>query len=127
MLFIKDISFILEYSDLLLYAADRKLFKDINSYVDFMQLHEYLSRIINWCNINQLFLNFDKCFIMSYTRKLQPLYFNHSLTDDNLCNRVYHIKDLGIIFDATLSFMNHLNYLINKCNRLWVIIDIDSY
>ncbi|GBM48086.1 hypothetical protein AVEN_34407-1 [Araneus ventricosus] len=70
------------YSKCLLFADDLKLFSSMNNNLDAVLLQNDLDGLFKWCTVNKLHLNIEKCSILSYTRKSQPL------------NRVYKINDL---------------------------------
>src|SRR5436190_17300219 len=78
LLFINDITNIIK-CDKLLFADDLKIFHPISSACDCELLQEDLNRISQWCTLNNLNLNLNKCHVMSYTRKLSPLKFDYSI------------------------------------------------
>ncbi|GBM89885.1 WD repeat-containing protein 36 [Araneus ventricosus] len=63
------------YSKCLLVAVDLKLFSSMNSNIDAVLLQNDLDCLFKWCTANKLHLSIEKCRILSYTRKSQPL--NH--------------------------------------------------
>ncbi|GBN79656.1 putative RNA-directed DNA polymerase from transposon BS [Araneus ventricosus] len=81
-LFINDLTSVFKYSECLLFADDLKLFSSMNSNLDAVLLQSDLDCLFKWCTVNKLHLNIEKCSILSYTRKSQPL------------NHVYKINDL---------------------------------
>ena len=66
--------------------------------------------------------NFNKCSILSFARTANPILFSYYFSISNSCSRVFHIKDLGIIFDQKLTFFLHIDDVISRCNRIWGFI-----
>ena len=79
-LYINNINKNIQSSDLLLYADDTKIFKIIRDRHDCTLLQEDIRRFEYFCRVNNLFLNFDKCHVITYSRKLNPIVFNYELT-----------------------------------------------
>ena len=69
-------------------------------------MNQYLLR-------NQLFLNINKCKVMSFHRKRSPVLFDYNIHNESL-GRVYELKDLGVIFDPSFRFVRHIDFIVNK-------------
>ena len=69
-----------------------------------------------------MLLSYDKCLIISFSRKTNPIFFSYYFTVDNLCNRVFDVKDLGVIFNKKMTFNKHIDNVILRCNRIWGFI-----
>ena len=78
-----------------------------------------LYEIMKWSNANLLFLNFDKCYTISFSKRSDKINFNYYLESKIHCKRVNIIKDLGVIFDSKLTFIDHLNYIVSRASRSW--------
>lgn len=115
-LYINDIGYAFNHSHHLLYADDTKLFKVVNSIDDCKKLQLDLISLQSYCTANQLFLNIDKCNVITYTRKKKPIHFDYSLNNNTL-KRVSSIRDLGIIMDSELSFNLHIDHIIGFAFR----------
>ena len=98
----------------LLFADDLKVFRQIGCSADTFSLQADLDRIRNWSNTWRLFLNVNKCSVLTLTLKKTPLQFDYTL-GDIILNRVQ--KDLGIFIDSRLTFVPHVNY-IKKANHM---------
>lgn len=122
LIFINDIAQIILYSLILLFADDVKLCLNICTRSDCGLLQQDLSSVVKWCNLNLLGLNFGKCELLSFSRRTTDIIYNYSLSDAASCKRVTTVKDLGIIFDRSLRFDDHLQYVISKANRVWSMI-----
>ena len=110
-IFINDISDNIS-SNVLLFADDLKIFREVNDYTDCVILQDDLNALADWCNTNNLPLNVDKCFSMTFTNKQEILYFNYSLSN-TVIKRSDTFKDLGVTFDPKLSFASHIS---NTCS-----------
>nr|CAH7752215.1 unnamed protein product [Callosobruchus chinensis] len=53
---------------------------------------------------------------MSYSRKLDVIQFQYKIDGDPL-ERVSEYKDPGVIFDTSLSFNPHIDYVIRSVNK----------
>lgn len=89
---------------------------------DCEQLQADINAVYQWCIDNKLLFNPSKCCTMSFTRALQPLHANYHLSNDSI-NRVNSVKDLGVLFDAKLTFNDHISTLAAECyKRLGFVI-----
>lgn len=98
---------------LLLFADDLKILRIIKTPNDAELLQNDLNLLNNWCLLNKLYFNINKCKIMTYSKKHVFQTYKYYLNDTEL-TRVFHIKDLGVCFDTSLSFNDHYAYIINK-------------
>lgn len=116
-LFINDLPALIK-TQILLFADDLKLFTQIKSLDDVRQLQMDINIISNWCRQNNLQLNIQKCFVMSFTRRNQATFqhFNYNINNIPL-SRVETMKDLGVIFDSKLSFDAHINNAVTKAYK----------
>lgn len=116
-IYINDIKTCFKYSQILLYADDLKIFRPVTSLSDCSLMQKDLDSLSEYCNSRSLFLNLNKCVSISFTRNLDPLRHTYTLQGLPL-NNVTEVKDLGVIVDCKLSFIPHIEKLINSCNRL---------
>lgn len=115
-IFINDIANNIK-SSCLLYADDLKIFRKISSVQDCIELQSDLHILNDWCKTNQLYLNINKCSVISFARKTNIATFNYNINNISL-TRVDTIKDLGIIFDIKLKFDAHVNYISGKAFKM---------
>ncbi|GBN72531.1 hypothetical protein AVEN_90091-1 [Araneus ventricosus] len=88
----------------------------VHSDLDSVLLQRDLDCLFKWCIDNRLHLNIEKCGVLSYTRKAQPL--NHVYKINNLVlSRSNTVTDLGIIFDSKLDFSQHIDTMVSKTYR----------
>lgn len=95
----------------LLYADDVKIFCSINSLEDCIKLQSNLDKISDWCIENSLPLNVTKCSVLTFSKKVFPVWFDYHIHNITL-SRPDTVKDLGVIFDGKLSFNLHVNAIV---------------
>ncbi|GBM45831.1 putative RNA-directed DNA polymerase from transposon BS [Araneus ventricosus] len=101
-LFINDLTSVFKYSLCLLFADDLNLLSSMNSNLDAVLLQSDLDCLFKWCTVNKLHLNIEKCSILSYTRKPQPLNHVYKI-NDLVLSRSDSVTDLvNLIFPNTL-------------------------
>lgn len=115
-IFINDITKCFTYSKILLFADDLKILHTIRSVDDAYNLQKDLDSFQNYCTQYKLSLNISKCFICSYTRKVQPINYDYKIYGTSL-TRVNNIRDLGITFDSKLLFDTHIDNIVRKASK----------
>nr|CAI5844474.1 unnamed protein product [Callosobruchus analis] len=113
--FINDLSDHLTCSKLL-FADDLKIYTEVNSTNDCLTLQNDLDILYEWCDVNKLHLNVNKCKICTFTKKLHPVHFNYQLDNINLA-RLFSVKDLGVTFDAKLEFVPHIENIVSSATK----------
>jgi hypothetical protein len=101
----------------LLYADDLKVFSTIERLKNSEVLQRDLDTISQWCVSNRMFLNVEKCFVVTFTRKVNKLNFQYTINGQAL-KRHDQAKDLGITFDSKLYFKMHYNSIHAKASQL---------
>lgn len=115
-LFINDLCDILD-CEKLLFADDLKIFCNINTIDNCLLLQEEIHKIEVWCKSNKLEMNVTKCKVVTYTRKVNPVEFSYTFNNTELI-RSQTTKDLGILFDSRLDFVEHINTITASALRL---------
>lgn len=100
-----------------LFADDTKIYWTIKNETGVQFLQYNLNLFYNWCNENSLFLNLDKCQVVTYHKIKNPIIFEYKLNNTSL-KRGDSVKDLGIQFDKSLTFNIHIETIINKAKRI---------
>lgn len=113
LIYIDDIDCNFKFSSSLTYADDLKLFRVVNNVSESVLLQNDLNKLSSWCQSNTLYLNIEKCIIMSFTRKKQTFEAVYDINNIALC-RNYLITDLGIVCDPHLNFNSHIDYIASK-------------
>lgn len=101
----------------LLYADDMKLYQTISTLDDCIALQRNLDILHGWCIRNQLPLNIEKCSVLSYRRTVSPLLHDYMI-DGKVLRRPLTVRDLGVTFDARLTFTVHIESVISKALRM---------
>lgn len=82
-----------------------------------MQLQSDILALTNWCRDNKLSLNGEKCRVISFSRKKEPIVYTYLLDGDILARETL-IRDLGVIFDAELRFVHHYDNVIARAFKM---------
>ena len=106
LLFINDLAVLLTCLKLL-FADDLKIYCEISTISDCQRLQSELDLVSSWCDNNRLNLNISKCFVVSYSRKKSIINFKYEIKSQELI-RCDKIKDLGVMFDESFNFNEHL-------------------
>ena len=114
-LFINDLPCLLKHSNCLMYADDVKIYKRITSVGDCIHLQSDINVLYNWCMINKLIFNFDKCKVMNFTRINSKVAYSYHFDGINLPSSS-SIKDLGVYLDTKLTFNDHIDFMVNRAN-----------
>lgn len=96
-----------------MFADDIRIAKTISSPNDEVRLQLAIDDLRNWCNVNDLHLNLDKCSIMSLhhgrsSPQTNYYYGSHRFSASN------EQRDLGLLIDNKLSFRNHIEFIVSK-------------
>ena len=95
--------------------TDTKIFRQIQSQMDFHQFQQDINNLFAWSVKWQLKFNASKCFIFH----LCP---DHSLgnyyLDGVQVSSTSIVKDLGVTMDSLLKFHEHTNLTISKANHV---------
>lgn len=100
----------------LLFADDLKIYRVIDSYDDALQLQNCIAKVVKWCINNNLSLNISKCYVMTFTKKVNPILFKYNI-DGTILVRPEVIRDLGVVFDPKLTFTPHVQFIIECALR----------
>lgn len=120
LLFINDLDSQLN-ANKLFYADDLKIYLPISNWDNCVRLQLNLDGIFDWCLINKLSLNISKCKTVTFTRKKSVIEFAYNM-DGAVLSRQNTIKDLGVVFDSKLSFVEHIDLKISEAQRIYGFI-----
>lgn len=81
-----------------------------------MNLQKNIARINNWCSFNGIQLNVDKCATLTFTRSSNPEVFDYTVSNATI-PRVSQFRDLGVLFDAQLSFASHIEAVSSSASK----------
>lgn len=116
-LYINDISFTLKHIRVLIYADDMKLFLEIKKDNDLNIFRNEIESFYKWCCKSLLALNVKKCNVITYSRKLCTTNTSFSLGNQSV-PRCDKIRDLGIILDSKLTFIDHYNTIVHRASNM---------
>ena len=116
-LFINDLPCMIKHSKCLIYADDVKIFKAVNYVGDCIDLQSDIMALYDWCKVNRLTLNIDKCKVMGFTRKTKDLAYSYHF-DGSVLSCSSSIRDLGVYLDKKLTFGNHIDFVVNRANSV---------
>lgn len=113
LLFINDLPDDLREVFIAMYADDVKIAKIIKTQQDAVTLQAAIDRLKSWCDENNLHLNLDKCVVLTIGKGRNV--FQQSYTYGNhVFKNVLEYKDLGVIIDSKLNFVNHIDAITAK-------------
>lgn len=115
-LFINDLPLYLVNCNFLLFADDLKIFQTINSFEDYKLLQNDLDNLNNWSIVNKLPLNIDKCIHISFFKVNKKFNTSYNIAG-SILKSVSSIKDLGVIFDEQLTFVENINCISVKASK----------
>ena len=109
-----------------LFADDTKVFRDIKSVQDSVILQNDINQLKKWSDKWLLKFHPQKCVSMTICNKSEPGLAEKTKRSYNMDGHKLNIsdceKDIGIHVDEHLSFDVHINYIVNKANRILAII-----
>ena len=109
-------------SNILLFADDTKIFHQVSSKEDAIQLQKDIDALNNWSEKWLLKFNTDKCHVLTLG-KIDNIMHTHRYTlyGDEL-EHVFEEKDLGVIIDMELTFDEHIATKVKKANQMMGLI-----
>jgi hypothetical protein len=118
LIFIDRITEVVKNSNVLVFADDIKIFRTIKEGCDTDRLQEDINSLSEWCDRYSLHLNINKCKIMSFHRKKNPIINVYNINNVEL-PRVYETIDLGVTFVENITFNRHIDNIIAKANSMF--------
>lgn len=109
-------------SDLFLFADDNKLFREILTEHDQNILQYDIDKMFSWTQSSLLQFHPDKCYTMSVRSKSKQMYDHNYTMNERILSKKSEIKDLGILIDDHLTFVNHIAEKVNKANQIMGLI-----
>lgn len=115
-LFINDASLVLPPGTRLFYADDTKVYMIVDSLDDCHHLQRLLNDFEAWCSRNCMTLSIEKCQVISFNRKRNPIHFQYTLSGTAI-ERVQRVRDLGVWLDEEFTFNYHFNDIVSRANK----------
>ena len=104
----------------LAYADDIKLYATIKNN-DIINFQANLDNLFNWCSVNNLYLNINKCCVVIYIRTKTLCVSSYNVNGDQLRSE-NSIKDLGVTFDSQFRFNEHIERICACATRMLGLI-----
>ena len=130
LIYIDDIRFNIKYSKWLVYADDLQIYmkttiEDVSD--DISKLECDISCVTSWANNNLLLLNQDKTQAIAFGNRddLEILYNNNNLIkiNDKIITLQHSVNNLGVIFNSSLSWTDHIKRIEKKLILLFINFD----
>lgn len=116
-LLVNDVELIFNHLNVSIYADDMKLFLEICKSSDLVIFQREIDKFHIWCTKNLLELNVKKCHSISFSRK-HVISQEAVIIGQKPVERCSHIRDLGVILDSKLTFVEHYNNIIYKATNM---------
>ena len=121
LLYVNSLPDVVRPSQIAAFADDTKVFKEITSTRDAVQLQEELSDLVTWSDSGSLNFNYSKWKTQRITRTLKPVIFVYHMASSQL-EVVSAEKDLGVYVTDSLTWNKQVNEQCAKASRLLGLI-----
>ena len=107
-----------------IFADDTKLYTAVENKRDQIKLQRDLIKLCKWSKLWLLDFSVQKCKVIQYGNVHEQFEYKLLDKDSNLQPLQLDTKekDLGIWFQNNLKFDEHINYVVNRSNKLLVLI-----
>lgn len=100
-----------------MFADDIKLYKTIRNEEDARLLQLDINRLIEWCDINKLYLNEETCAIFTAKRTKKTINKLYMINNHPI-ERKEEIRDLAILLDAIFAFGAHIESITAHARQM---------
>ena len=121
-------------SDGLMFADDTKIYRQITTREDALQLQSDIDKLEEWSKIWQLHFNHDKCHVLTLGKFDNIQYAHRYAVYGNEIEHVFDEKDLGVTIDSELKFEEHIakkvniaNAIVGQMRRSFSYLDCDTF
>ena len=118
----------------LMFADDTKIYRQITTRDDALQLQSDINKLEEWSKLWQLHFNHDKCHVLTMGRFDNIQYAHRYVVYDNEIEHVFDEKDLGVTIDSELKFEEHIarkvriaNAIVGQMRRSFSYLDCDTF
>lgn len=105
------------------FADDKKIGSIVRNRNDAVKLQEAIDKFLDWCKLNRLSVNTNKCKIITFTHKRNPIMFDYIMNDHHC---VSSIRDSGVLLDHKLNFSEHIEYITTKAKAILKFVNGQS-
>ena len=109
-------------SNLLLFADDTKLFKEVDSIKDSITIQNDIDTLEKWSHDWLLRFHPDKCHVLTIGKFSNIKHAHRYMLEGEVLEHVFLEKDLGVLIDSDLSFAEHISKQVNKANSVLGLI-----
>lgn len=102
----------------LMYADDTKIYAFVDNEFERRALQQGIDELVNWSVKNGLMLNQSKTKWITYGSRPTSFKSYYYIGNDRL-ERETCVRDLGVLFDAKLSFQRHHQYVNERCSKAY--------
>lgn len=117
LVFINDITTKIKHCRISLFADDLKIYKVVGNAEDAGLIQDDIDGIVDWCDLNNMYLNPTKCCYIKYARKRKAINAIYKIRDISL-NEVDTVRDLGVYIDRQLKFTSHVDHAVTKAAQM---------
>ena len=118
----------------LMFADDTKIYRQITSREDALQLQTDIDKLEEWSRKWQLYFNHEKCHVISMGKFENTQHTQRYTVYGNEMEHVFDEKDLGITIDSELNFEEHIarkvkiaNAIVGQMRRSFTYLDCDTF
>lgn len=107
------------------FADEKKIGSIVRNRNDAVKLQQAIDKFLDWCKLNGLSVNANKCKIITFTHKRNPIMYDYIMNDHPI-ERVSSIRDLGVLLDHKLNFNEHIEYITTKARAILKFVNRQS-
>ena len=118
----------------LMFADDTKIYRQITTRDDALQLQQDITKLEDWSKLWQIRFNHDKCHVMTMGKFENIRYAHRYTVYDIEIDHVFDEKDLGVTIDSELRFEEHIarkvriaNAIVGQMRRSFSYLDCDTF
>ena len=109
-------------SSVLLFADDTKIFRQVVSKEDALELQKDIDALAKWSEDWLLKFNIKKCHVLTMGKFHNIRYTHRYNLDQSELEHVFEEKDLGVTIDMELNFQEHISGKVRKANSIMGLI-----
>ena len=129
-IFINDIFYFLDKSNIANYADDNSLYAIDDNVLDLLKiLNSETSTVLKWFKVNEMKPNSEKCrLIIASNNNINYSSSSYVYLDNDLIESEKTVKLLGVEIDDQLNFNEHITTILKKGNqKLHALMRISKY
>jgi hypothetical protein len=118
----------------LMFADDTKIYRQITTRDDALQLQDDITKLEEWSRLWQIHFNHDKCHVLTMGKFDNIRYAHRYSVYDTEIDHVFDEKDLGVTIDHELKFEEHIsrkvkiaNAIVGQMRRSFSYLDCDTF